>query len=174
MPDVNADWTRRTELTDLLQACRAKIASTNPRARGRGLRQQDAASRAGLSLRQYAKIERGEGTPPAATVDQIAAALQMSDAERSALHVLATGQDPPRPVGRAIDDPPREASSALRDLVTQLGPYPAAVSDETWTLLAYNAAMGDWQADGTTPRPPTSATSSCTCSPCTPRSCCPT
>src|SRR5438270_8142644 len=138
MPDANADWTRRAELTDLLRACRARIASTVPGARGGGLRQEDAASFAGLSLRTYAKIERGQVVPPTATVDQIAAALQMSEAERSALHVLATGQDPPRAVGRPVENPPHEPSKALRDLVTQLGSYPAALTDETWTLLSYN------------------------------------
>lgn len=146
MPDADADWTRREEITDLLRACRARMASAAPGARGGGLRQEDAASFAGLSLRQYAKIERGQVIPPAATVDQIAAALQMTEAERSALHVLTTGQDPPRPVGRPVEDPPHEPSRALRDLVTQLGPYPAALTDETWTILDYNAAMGAWAA----------------------------
>jgi transcriptional regulator with XRE-family HTH domain len=144
MIDANADWTRREELTGLLRACRGRIASMSARARGGGLRQADVAGLAGLSLRTYAKIERGEVVPPTATVDLIAAALGMSDAERSAAHVLATGQDPPRPVGRAVGDPPHEPSQALRDLVTQLGDFPAALTDETWTLLAHNPAMAAW------------------------------
>ena len=74
-------------------------------------------------------------------VDQVAVALRMSEAERSALHVLAAGQDPPRPVAREGQDAPREPSRALRDLVSHLNPYPAALTDETWKLLHYNPAM---------------------------------
>jgi hypothetical protein len=76
--------------------------------------------------------------------DQVAAALQMSGAERSALHVLATGQDPPLPLGRPAHDPPREPGKALRDLISHLDPYPAALTDETWRLLHYNSAMNTW------------------------------
>jgi hypothetical protein len=108
------------------------------------MRQEDVANLAGLSLRRYAAFERGEGVPPASTVDQVAAALRMSEAERSALHVLATGQDPPRPVTGPAPDPPLEPSQALRDMVTRMDPYPAALTDETWTLLHYNSAMNAW------------------------------
>ena len=142
---ADAEWTWRAELADLLRACRARLARPAvPGSRSGGLRQEDAASLAGLSLRRYAAFERGEFTPPAAMVDQVAAALQMSDAERSALHVLATGQDPPRTVTRPVQDPTREPSRALRDLVSHMGPYPAALTDETWKLLHYNAAANAW------------------------------
>ena len=107
------------------------------------MRQEDAANLAGLSLRRYAAFERGEGVPPASMVDHVAAALQMSEAERSALHVLATGQDPPRPVAATAHDPPREPSQALRDMVARMD-LPAALTDETWTLLHYNSAMSEW------------------------------
>ena len=109
------------------------------------MRQEDAANLAGLSLRRYAAFERGEGVPPASMIDQVAAALQMSEAERSALHVLATGQDPPRLVAGPAPDPPREPSQALRDMVTRMD-LPAALTDETWTLLRYNSAMSEWSA----------------------------
>jgi transcriptional regulator with XRE-family HTH domain len=142
---TSADWVRRAELVGLLRACRARLARpTVPGNRRAGLRQEDAADLAGLSLRRYAAFERGEFTPPAGTVDQVAAALQMSDAERSALHVLATGQDPPRPVSGQSQSPPHEPSNALKDLVDHIDPYPAALTDETWTLLHYNNAMSAW------------------------------
>lgn len=51
------------------------------------------AALAGLSLRRYAAFDRGEFIASPATIDQIAAALQMPDPERSALHVLAAEQD---------------------------------------------------------------------------------
>jgi transcriptional regulator with XRE-family HTH domain len=143
MPD--GDWAWQAELADLLRACRARLARPAvPGSRRGGLRQEDVADLAGISLRRYAAFERGEFTPPVATVDQVAAALQMSDAERSALHVLATGQDPPRRVARPAPAPPREPSRALRDLVAHMDPYPAALTDETWTILHYNPAMNAW------------------------------
>jgi transcriptional regulator with XRE-family HTH domain len=142
---TDADWTWRAELADLLRACRARVARPAvPGSRSRSLRQEDVASLAGLSLRRYAAFERGEFTPPAGMVDQVAAALQMSAAERSALHVLATGQDPPRSVTRLARDRTREPSNALRHLVSHMNPYPAALTDETWTLLHYNPAMNAW------------------------------
>jgi transcriptional regulator with XRE-family HTH domain len=138
------DWACRAELGDLLRACRARLGRPSvPGSRNSGLRQEDVADLAGLSLRRYAALERGEFTPTPDIVDQVAAALQMTAAERSALHVLATGQDPPRPVTQPTPPLRRELSNALRDLVTQLG-YPAALTDETWTLLHYNTAMNAW------------------------------
>ena len=142
---TDADWAWRAELSDLLRACRARLARPAvPGVRRGGFRQQDVAGLAGLSLRRYAAFERGEFTPPAAMVDQVATALQMSPAERSALHVLATGQDPPRLVTRSAQDPPREPSQALRDLIAHLDPFPAALTDKTWALLHYNRAMNEW------------------------------
>jgi transcriptional regulator with XRE-family HTH domain len=141
---ADLDWARQSELTHLLQACRGRMASPVPGTRGGGMRQEDAAGLANLSLRRYAAFERGQITPAAAVVDRVATALQMNTAERSALHVLATGQDPPRPVSQPGDTPPPEPSQALRDLVTQLDPYPAALTDEMWTLRFRNPAMDAW------------------------------
>jgi transcriptional regulator with XRE-family HTH domain len=144
-PATEEDWTRRAELSSLLRACRTRLGRPAvPGTRRGGLRQEDVANLAGLSLRRYAAVERGEFTPPAGMVDQVAAALQMSDAERSALHVLAAGQDPPRPVTQAGQDPRRQPSRALRDLISHMEPYPAALTDETWTLLHYNNALDAW------------------------------
>jgi hypothetical protein len=54
---------------------------------------------------------------------------------------LLPGGDPPRPVGGPARDPGRrEPSRGLRDLVTHMGPYPAALTDETWTLLHFRIA----------------------------------
>jgi transcriptional regulator with XRE-family HTH domain len=141
----STDWALRAELSDLLRACRARMARPAvPGSRHGGLRQEDVANLAGISLRRYAALERGEFTPPAAMVDQVAVALQMSGAERSALHVLATGQDPPRPLTRPAQEKPREPGKAVRELISHVDPYPAAVTDEKWTVLFHNRAMDDW------------------------------
>jgi transcriptional regulator with XRE-family HTH domain len=138
------EWRRRAELTHLLKACRGRLARSVPGSRRNGLRQEDAASLAGLSLRSYAAFERAEVIPAPGIVDSVATALQMSPAERSALHVLAAGQDPPRPVGVPSDGPLPRASQPLRDLVTQMGAYPAALTDEMWTIRFRNPAMTAW------------------------------
>jgi transcriptional regulator with XRE-family HTH domain len=140
----DGEWRRRAELTHLLKACRGRLSRPVPASRGNGLRQEDAAGLAGLSLRTYAAFERAEVTPAPAVVDSVATALQMSPAERSALHVLATGQDPPRPVGMPAARTLPQASRSLRDLVTQMDPYPGALIDEMWTIRFRNPAMGAW------------------------------
>jgi len=138
------DWERRAELAGLLRACRARLARPPvPGTRRSGMRQEDVAGMAGMSVRAYGDFERGEYVPNAQMVDQIASALQMSAAERSALHVLATGQDPPRPLARAEHSLPGEQVQALRDFVSR-SPYAAAVTDETWTVLHYNRDMNAW------------------------------
>ena len=117
---MNDDSARRAELVGLLRACRARLARPPvPGTRRSGMRQEDIAGIAGISVRVYGDFERGAYVPNAQVVDQIASALQMSAAERSALHVLATGQDPPRPLARAEHSLPGEQVQALRDLVSQ-------------------------------------------------------
>jgi transcriptional regulator with XRE-family HTH domain len=142
---TDADWTRRAELADLLRASRARLGRpATPGTRSRGLRQEDVASLAGLSLRRYAAFERGEFAASPGMIDQIAVALQMPDAERSALHVLAAEQNPPRPVSRPTQGTPTRPSGALRELVSHLDPYPAALTDETWTVLHHDEALDAW------------------------------
>lgn len=115
-----------------------------PDGRGRGMRQQDVAELAGMSVKYYAEIERGLKAVSAALADKIASALQMSEAERSALHVLAAGHDPPRPVSRVTDGPAPGPGQALRDIVDQQGRHPAALTDEMWTLVYCNESLAFW------------------------------
>lgn len=141
---ADSDWVRRAELHDLLRACRRRLPRPIRKGPGEGLRQADAAAMADLSLRAYANFERGVITPTPDVVSRVATALRMSDAERSALHILATQQDPPRPVGQPAPVPPREPSRALRDLVDRQDPYPAALTDEFWTVTYFNEALDSW------------------------------
>lgn len=107
------------------------------------MRQEDIADLAGVSLRAYGAFERGVHLVSAQVADRIAAALQMSESERSALHVLATGQDPPRPLTRTARNLTGGQGQALRDLVTG-SPYAAALADETWTVTHHNREMNHW------------------------------
>src|ERR1022692_1906834 len=73
-------------------------AITAGRERRKRLRQDDAAILSGLSTRRYAALERGTvENPPLDLIENVASGLRMTAAERSALHVLSRGQDPPMP-----------------------------------------------------------------------------
>ena len=93
-----------------------------------------------MSVRSYAALERGAANPSLGLVESVAAGLRMTPAERSALHVLATRQDPPMPATPPGGEWP-QISPGLRDLITQLDPLPAAITDEMWTVMARNQAL---------------------------------
>jgi transcriptional regulator with XRE-family HTH domain len=139
-PD-EVDWRRREELRSLLTALRSRLG----RGGGKGLRQEDVALLSGLSPRRYAALERGTAENPSLEmIESVASGLRMTPAERSALHVLATGQDPPMPPTAPGDGEWPEVSPDLRELITQLEPHPAAITDEMWTLVVRNHALTTW------------------------------
>ena len=141
----NAEWRRRAELTSLLQACRSRMARAVPQGSGTGLRQEDAADLAGLSVRRYAAFERGEiANPLPEMVESVAAVLRMTAAEHSALHILATGRDPPLSPVPPGDGARAEVSPVFLELLARQDPSPAVITDETWTVIARNEAMSAW------------------------------
>ena len=81
----DAAWRRRSELSDLLLSCRSRLVRHDAQGHERSLRQQDVADLIGISARYYASFERGEIDKPGVhLVESVAAALRMSDAQRSA------------------------------------------------------------------------------------------
>ena len=97
-----AAWRRRSELSDLLLSVRSRLIRPDADGHERSLRQQDVADLVGISVRYYASFERGEiDSPGVHLVEAIAGALRMSEAQRSALHVLALSHDPPMPARQA-------------------------------------------------------------------------
>jgi transcriptional regulator with XRE-family HTH domain len=142
---TSPEYVRRQELGGLLQALRSRMhGPAGDGRRGGGLRQEDAAARIGISRGYYAAIERGQRVPSPATVDQISNALRSGQAERSALHILAAGQDPPRPLAEPDGESSPGPGRALRDIVSRVGPHPAAVTDELWTVQTFNDALDSW------------------------------
>jgi DNA-binding XRE family transcriptional regulator len=141
-----AAWRRRSELSDLLLSCRSRLIRPDAEGHERSLRQQDVADLVGISVRYYASFERGEiDNPSVHLVESIACALRMSEAQRSALHVLALSHDPPMPARQpGFPGSPPVVPLALRELVRRLDPTPAAITDEMWTVLVRNAAMTRW------------------------------
>jgi len=140
--DGSAEWRRRAELTSLLRACRSRVIRAAADGHGGGMRQEDVADLAGLSVRAYAGYERGEARNPRPDkVDAIAAALRMTEAERGCLHVLATGRQPPPPPG---DGARPAAGPVFLELLARQDPNPAIITDASWTVIAWNDAMTAW------------------------------
>lgn len=149
----SAEWRRRAELGSLLQASRSRMARPAPGANSAGLRQEDAAHLAGLSVRRYAAFERGEiATPVPEMVESVASALRMTAAERSALHILAAGHDPLLPAV-SPDGMRPEVSPVFLELLARQDPNPAVITDEAWTVIAWNEAMGAWAGRWPGPAP---------------------
>ncbi|MFJ9714206.1 helix-turn-helix transcriptional regulator [Streptomyces sp. NPDC101234] len=153
-----------TELGRFLRARRAQVtpaqAGLPPGAglrRTPGLRREELATLAGMSIDYYARLERGkEMRPSPAVVDALARVLLLEEDEREHLHSLvvhaartasgAASEGPPVPVSRAV--PP----GALM-LLESMRPNPAAVVGRTNDVLAWNPAapqllvgMEDWPA----------------------------
>src|SRR6266700_4790993 len=75
-------------------------------------------------------------------IENVASGLHMTPAERSALHVLSRGQDPPMPPATPGGERP-EIGPGQRELIARLD-APAAITDETWTLVIRNKALTAW------------------------------
>ncbi|MFJ6573403.1 helix-turn-helix transcriptional regulator [Streptomyces sp. NPDC091292] len=115
-----------------------------------GLRREELATLAGVSIDYYTRLERGKETRPSpAVVDALARALQLDDAEHQHLRDLALR------AARYVPEPPAAPSRTVRPhtklLLEALRPYPAYVASRGMDLLAWNtgglalyAGMEDW------------------------------
>src|SRR5260370_16855008 len=86
-------------------------------------------------------------------VESVASALRMTMAERSALHILATGHDPLLPPGPPGDGARPEVSPVFLELLARQDPNPAIITDETWTIIARNEAVSACAARSLHPPP---------------------
>lgn len=136
------------KLGPMLRTWRGRVspaAAGLPAGRGRrvaGLRREDLAELAGISVDYVVRLEQGRYTTPSAQViAALARALQLTDAERDHLYRLA-GLAPP--AGREISDhiPP-----GMRRMLNRLGDAAAAVFAADWQLIWWNrgwaALLGD-------------------------------
>jgi transcriptional regulator with XRE-family HTH domain len=133
---------RQKALGDFLRSRREKLdplaLSVSPRRRRRtpGLRREEVAERAGIGIDWYVRLEQGRSVSPSSmTVDALARALCLSEAEHTHLRALARGKQ--RHAFR------REVvSQTIQRLVADLR-QPAYVTGRRWDLLAWNAAASD-------------------------------
>ena len=101
--------------------------------RAPGLRREEVAQRAGLSIDYLARLEQGRADNPSPSVlAPLARALELSDAERDHLYRVA-GAAPPTP--GQID---RRITPAVRRVLDGLNDAPVLVTDAAWTVIAAN------------------------------------
>ncbi len=106
------------------------------RRRTPGLRREEVALRANVSVTWYTFLEQGRGGSPSAEVlDRLAAALLLSDAERTHLFVLAQNRLP-----EVASERVARVAEATQRLLDALELCPAYVRTPAWDILAWNEA----------------------------------
>ena len=114
----------------------AGLGFTTTRRRTPGLRREEVAQRASISVTWYTWLEQGRGGAPSVEVlDRIAQALLMTEIEREHLFLLAFGH-PPEVQFR----PPEGISPRLQRLLDALEFSPAYVMTAAWDLVTWNRA----------------------------------
>ncbi|MEU0615307.1 MULTISPECIES: helix-turn-helix transcriptional regulator [Streptomyces] len=131
----------REQLADFLRRRRQAIRpaevgiADGPRRRTRGLRREEVAMLAGMSVDYVVRLEQGRSSQPSAQLlVALARALRLSDDERDHLFHLA-GHRPP-----AADGTARMARAGLVRMLDLLGDTPAAVMSDLGEILAQNRA----------------------------------
>ncbi|MGW7245590.1 helix-turn-helix transcriptional regulator [Streptomyces decoyicus] len=101
-----------------------------------GLRREEVAELAGVSIDYIVRLEQGRGLRPSANVvEALARALRLAPDERAYLFNLA--QQRPR----NADKPATTAAPPLARLVTDLSPLPAMLMNHRYDILAWNGEM---------------------------------
>ncbi|MGW6733248.1 helix-turn-helix domain-containing protein [Streptomyces sp. NPDC055013] len=150
--DTGAGLDPRAELSEFLRTRRARLKPEDVglpdfgrHRRVPGLRREELAQLAGVSVAYYTRLEQGNGRNVSAEVlDAIARALRLSDAEHSHLtHLAKPKQHKKKPAART-----QQVRPALRQLLDSIDGVPAYVSGRRSDILAWNrmaaAVFGDW------------------------------
>ncbi|MGW5151076.1 helix-turn-helix domain-containing protein [Rhodococcus koreensis] len=143
---------RRAELSQFLSSRRARLTPDDVglpqygrHRRVPGLRREELAQLAGVSVAYYTRLEQGKGRNVSSEVlDAIARALQLTDAEHAHLMHLAKPAPPKKkPAAKTPGVRP-----ALRHLLDTLDGVPAYVTGRRAEILAWSptaaAVFGDW------------------------------
>lgn len=133
-----ATTTRRQELASFLKARREALAPSNPgtRRRVKGLRREEVAEAAGISVAWYTWIEQArELNLSTETLEGLSRALQLQPQERSHLYELA-GSTAPLTEDGQVD----LALPSIRQMLDSMHPNPSYVLDLNWNVLAWNAS----------------------------------
>src|ERR1700729_3465071 len=129
----------RGELAAFLRARRARLSTRDAglpevgRRRTPGLRRQEVAQLAGMSIDYYIRLEQGRGPQPSRQVlSALARALMLNGDERDYLFRMG-GEAPPQPVR-----PSRAIRPGIRHLLDGMPATPAYVVDAAYNILAWN------------------------------------
>jgi transcriptional regulator with XRE-family HTH domain len=129
----------QNELGRFLKSRRARIdpgrsgIEANSRRRVAGLRREEVASLAGISVEYYVRLEQGRAARPSeAVLDALARALQLDGDERRYLEGLAR----PRPSARSPR--PERIRTELVQLLDMMERVPAMVINHRMDVLAWN------------------------------------
>jgi PAS domain-containing protein len=146
-----ARTTRQSTLGEFLTAMRGRLAPEDVglrsvgRRRTPGLRRQEVAELAAVSIDWYIRLEQGRaGAPGSAVLEAIAEALRLSPVEREYLHLTARGEAPPR----RLPDQRAGVSASMRAILDGMPLLPAYILDHCFDILAYNAAATAMFGDG--------------------------
>ncbi|MDQ0946978.1 transcriptional regulator with XRE-family HTH domain [Streptomyces phaeochromogenes] len=131
----------REQLADFLRRRREAIRpaevgiADGPRRRTTGLRREEVATLAGMSVDYVVRLEQGRSSQPSTQLlGALARALRLSDDERDHLFHLAGHRPPP------ADGVARQARAGLIRMLDLLGDTPALVMSDLGEVLAQNRA----------------------------------
>ncbi|WP_458094268.1 helix-turn-helix transcriptional regulator [Roseomonas sp. WA12] len=114
----------------------AALGFSASRRRTAGLRREEVAQRANISVTWYTWLEQGRGGAPSADVlNRIARALMLTDVEREHLFLLGLGRQPEVRYRAAEGVSPR-----LQRLLDAMEFSPAIIKTATWDIVAWNQA----------------------------------
>lgn len=135
------------ELAEMLRSWRSRLTPSqaglpaHAARRTQGLRREELAVLAGVSIDYIVRLEQGRASTPSAQVCvALARALQLSDTEQAHLLQLAGHASGQGRISRLVP-------ASVRRLLDRLDDNPIAVHDAMWTLMSWNtmwaALMGD-------------------------------
>ena len=129
----------RAELAGFLRARRARVSPQDAglpemgRRRTPGLRRQEVAQLAGISVDYYIRLEQGRGPHPSRQVlSALARALMLTADAREYLFRMV-GEAPPQPAR-----PSREITPGISHFLDSMPATPAYVVDAAYNVLAWN------------------------------------
>ena len=130
---------RKAQLSEFLRSCRARLMPTQVglperrRKRTPGLRREDVAALAGVSVTWYTWLEQGRDIQVSAEVlERVSETLKLTSTEREYLFALVQNRPPP-PKGDGDSD----VSPATQRMIDTLN-VPAIVMTARWDVVAWN------------------------------------
>lgn len=139
---MNNEGQRYKELGNFLKTRRARInpsqvgLSSASRRRTPGLRREEVAQLAGVGVTWYTWLEQGrEIHVSTQVIESLSRVLMLDKQERIYLHLLAN-----QPLPEEIPGYPGVVSPILQHVLDSLAYCPSLVTDQRWTVVAWNKA----------------------------------